>query len=105
VGRIVDQLQDHRWRIKLRGHYKRLVVVEPEYVTPYKSLLEEEGSSSSSIADNEDDSAVEEAKDDDDGALRTVEDVFGSWQLHTTGFASRMMKKMGYVEVTLVLKQ
>jgi hypothetical protein len=99
MGRIVDQLQDLRWRIKLRGHYKRTAVVDPEYVIPYKSLLDEEGSSSSTTTDKEGVDAVREEEEEEEEAVKAIGDAFGSWQLHTTGFASKMMKKMGYIEV------
>lgn len=103
AGRIIDQLENDQWRIKLSGNLKRTVDVEPEYLIPCKSLLDEEGSSSSSVTDKEDDIDPANVKEEEDHyhAVRAVEDTFGSWQLHTTGFASKMMKKMGYVEVIM----
>ncbi|CEP18186.1 hypothetical protein [Parasitella parasitica] len=107
LGNIIDQLHGPRWRVRLKDS-KRRIRVDMEHIMPFKSILGDE----SGKDDHEDmgewsESDRGETTDDDsakeDDSIYPViaggsDDAFGSWQSHTTGFAAKMMKKMGYIQ-------
>lgn len=94
LGNIIDQLHGPRWRVRLRDATKKRITVDIEHIMPFKSLLEEEYNDDEQEEWSESDreSVIVEEQTQDNQA-------FGGWQVHTTGFAAKMMKKMGYVEV------
>lgn len=107
LGNIIDQLHGPRWRVRLRDSKKR-IRVDIEHIMPYKSLLDENDESSQqqdmgewSESDHGDTTDAESVTEEDEPVVvaSRATDTFGSWESHTTGFASKMMKKMGYIQV------
>lgn len=106
LGNIIDQLHGPRWRIRLRDNTKKRFNVDIEHIMPFKSVLDEGNNDDEQEEWSESD---RESIDDDNTILvsegmimdRSKENTFGGWQSHTTGFAAKMMKKMGYIEVKM----
>ncbi|KAG0174273.1 hypothetical protein DFQ28_000113 [Apophysomyces sp. BC1034] len=68
--------------------------IDMDDIIPVKYLDEDEpnhGSNSGGSDDDDDDD------DDDHGQITNIDDTWGSWQVHTKGFASKIMEKMGYI--------
>lgn len=108
LGNIIDQLHGPRWRVRLKDSKKR-IRVDIEHIMPFKSILNDESNndqedmgewSESDYGDTTDNESVTDEEVYSVTASR-LDDAFGSWQSHTTGFAAKMMKKMGYVQVHL----
>ncbi|KAK4518880.1 uncharacterized protein ATC70_009105 [Mucor velutinosus] len=104
LGNIIDQLHGPRWRVRLKDSKKR-IRVDMEHIMPFKSLLDDEDENNHqqdmgewSESDHGDTTDTESAVEDDPVIASRPDDTFGSWESHTTGFASRMMKKMGYIQ-------
>ncbi|KAI8981990.1 hypothetical protein BDF20DRAFT_818623 [Mycotypha africana] len=89
LGKIIDQTYGPRWRVhrSMRKVRKRTISVDIEHILPFKTL---EGNDENDIEDDTEDPAIFKTP-------TIVSDEFGSWQAHTTGFATKMMEKMGYV--------
>lgn len=103
LGNIIDQLHGPRWRVRLKDSKKR-IRVDMEHIMPFKSLLNDEDGDSMdewSESDHGDTTDIESGAEEDGPAViaSRPDDAFGSWETHTTGFASKMMKKMGYIQV------
>lgn len=92
LGHIIDQLHGPNWRVQLKGGRKREILnVDLEHIVPFRSLDD---------ADSHDEEWSESYRESVDDHIIEVQDKkWGSWQAHSTGFAAKMMKKMGYVEV------
>jgi hypothetical protein len=110
LGNIIDQLHGPRWRVRLKKREARqpkrnILNVDADHIMPFKSL----GDDNSYDDENEEWSESDRESVDDykpnkddiiiDKSNRLYDQSWGSWQVHTTGFAAKMMKKMGYVEV------
>ncbi|KAI8353208.1 hypothetical protein BD560DRAFT_217267 [Blakeslea trispora] len=87
-GRIIDQLHGAHWRVRLNDT-KQCIQVDMEQIMPLKDLLHED------TADQIEEWSESEREEE---VVEKASDEFGGWQVHTTGFAARMMAKMGYVE-------
>lgn len=111
LGNIIDQLHGPRWRVRLKKKNKEprekkraILNVDLDHIMPFKGL----GNYDSEDGDKEEwsESDRESVYDDDEitavgnSYIRADESTWGSWQVHTTGFAAKMMKKMGYVEAS-----
>jgi hypothetical protein len=83
LGYITDQLSSTRWRVRLKSTGVE-TGVDSENLVLFKCLDDE--------SESESESEPEQNK--------RKEESWGSWEAHTTGFASKMMKKMGYVDVS-----
>ncbi|GAN06561.1 zinc finger CCCH-type with G patch domain-containing protein isoform X4 [Mucor ambiguus] len=105
LGNIIDQLHGPRWRVRLKDSKKR-IRVDMEHIMPFKSLLEDEDGNNDqqdmgewSESDHGDTTDTESVAEDDPViAVSRPDDAFGGWESHSTGFASKMMKKMGYIQ-------
>ncbi|CAO0798325.1 unnamed protein product [Mucor circinelloides] len=106
LGNIIDQLHGPRWRVRLRDSKKR-IRVDIEHIMPFKSILDDEDGYNDqqdmdewSESDHGDTTDAESVVDDEPVITASRPDVnaFGAWQSHTTGFASKMMEKMGYIQ-------
>ncbi|KAI8063027.1 hypothetical protein BDF21DRAFT_496933 [Thamnidium elegans] len=87
LGYITDQLSATRWRVKLKSTGVEMGV-DIENLTLFKCLDDEPESESESESEPE----------HGNHTIKCKEESWGSWEAHTTGFASKMMKKMGYVD-------
>lgn len=86
LGNIIDQPHGQIWRVRLKGGRKRdIMTVDMEHIMAFKSLSDEE--------------SQDEGESDVVSVERVSDQKWGSWLPYTTGFAVKMMKKMGYVEV------
>ncbi|RCI04817.1 hypothetical protein CU098_010070 [Rhizopus stolonifer] len=85
MGNIIDQLYGPRWRVRLKD--KKRIQVDMEHIMPVKNVLDDQSSDSS-----------EEWSESDQEEREKPNDEFGGWQAHSTGFAAKMMAKMGYVQ-------
>ncbi|KAG2202886.1 hypothetical protein INT47_008918 [Mucor saturninus] len=94
LGNIIDQLHGPKWRVRLKGSRKRDIVnVDMEHIMAFKSL-DDHGES-----EDEDEEWSESDVEPVDEVTTVVTDKkWGDWLPYTTGFAAKMMKKMGYVE-------
>jgi hypothetical protein len=109
LGNIIDQLHGPRWRVRIKDS-KRRVRVDMEHIMPFKSILDDENSNEQedmgewSESDHGYTTDNESVTDEEvySFVASRPDDAFGNWQSHTTGFATKMMKKMGYVQVNLV---
>ncbi|KAL9558262.1 hypothetical protein MBANPS3_001005 [Mucor bainieri] len=105
LGNIIDQLHGPRWRVRLKDSKKR-IRVDMEHIMPFKSLLDDDDENNDqqdmgewSESDHGDTTDTESVAEDEPVIIASrPDDAFGSWESHTTGFASKMMKKMGYVQ-------
>ncbi|KAI8367949.1 hypothetical protein EDC96DRAFT_143031 [Choanephora cucurbitarum] len=94
-GHIIDQLHGPRWRVRLDNTTKRNIQVDIDHIMPLKDLLQENQLEDQREEYNELD---KDNEDEEEIIIETPSNEFGGWQIHTTGFAARMMAKMGYVE-------
>ncbi|KAI9471865.1 MAG: hypothetical protein EXX96DRAFT_339169 [Benjaminiella poitrasii] len=94
LGQIIDEIMSDDgticWRVNNQQKGQQ-TIVDREHIIPYKSLLDDETPS-----DNEE-AYSSDASEDHHVAKSVVDTGFGHWQAHTTGFAAKMMQKMGYV--------
>ncbi|KAI8646908.1 hypothetical protein BD408DRAFT_439710 [Parasitella parasitica] len=107
LGNIIDQLHGPRWRVRLKDSKKR-IRVDMEHIMPYKSILDDENAqdddedmgewSESDCGHSTDDDSAKEGNVIHPVIASRSYDAFGCWQSHTTGFAAKMMKKMGYIQ-------
>lgn len=91
LGYITDQLSSTRWRVKLKSTGTE-IGVDIENLALFKCLDDDNESSESE--------SVESEPEHNRQKFKRKEESWGGWQAHTTGFASKMMKKMGYVDVS-----
>lgn len=97
VGNIIDQLHGPRWRVRLRDKTKKRLNVDIEHIMPFKSITDEQYHDEEEEW-SESDREQDEIRIEDGVIMDRAKDTFGGWQVHTKGFAAKMMKKMGYVE-------
>ncbi|GAA5795817.1 hypothetical protein HPULCUR_001179 [Helicostylum pulchrum] len=89
LGCITDQLSSTRWRVKLKSTGTE-IGVDIENLTLFKCLDDDNESSESG--------SESEPEHNSRNNIKQKEESWGGWEAHTTGFASKMMKKMGYVD-------
>ncbi|KAI7901009.1 uncharacterized protein BX663DRAFT_515994 [Cokeromyces recurvatus] len=91
LGEVIDEVDDEElkhWRVRLleKRQQQTVVDVDREHIIPFKSLLDEDDQTEAIEED-----CIPEV------ISKPVSEAFGCWQAHTTGFAAKMMQKMGYV--------
>lgn len=102
LGRIIDQLHGPRWRIRLKYRGRKQIVVDLEHIRPFQSVGDDANSEDDKREEwSESDSGTESIDEEIIRSNNRIARNFGRWQEHTTGFGSKMMKKMGYIEVML----
>ncbi|KAI7872296.1 hypothetical protein BDF14DRAFT_1751744 [Spinellus fusiger] len=89
AARIVNQVSSKHWRVRCTAEPATLNTVTIESIIPLRLFHGPE-----SLESDESESDVES----EHSCEPELQDPasFGSWQVHTTGFAAKMMKKMGY---------
>ncbi|KAL0091369.1 hypothetical protein F4703DRAFT_1838847 [Phycomyces blakesleeanus] len=110
VGRIVGQdgSTDNQWRVQCASDMSTLHTLGIESIMPYKihDTKNDTTDNDTTTSDNDDNEHYVDGQNDpeheseheSDHELERVDlEEFGGWQAHTNGFASKMMKKMGYV--------
>ncbi|RCH87637.1 hypothetical protein CU097_008083 [Rhizopus azygosporus] len=88
-ARVVEQISETSW--KVRNSARQEFIVELGDIIPIRELgsLEE---SEHKVQDKEESDVI------DYEMTERAPNTWGGWQAHTTDFAARMMKKMGYQE-------
>ncbi|KAI9018773.1 hypothetical protein CLU79DRAFT_760328 [Phycomyces nitens] len=102
VGRIVGQggSADNQWRVQCASDMSTLYNLGIESIMPYR-IQNTSDRTGSENDDSDDENYVDGDNDSEHESDHELEQVdleeFGGWQAHTNGFASKMMKKMGYI--------
>lgn len=105
LGNIIDQLHGPQWRVRLKGKGRKRITVDLEHIKPFQSLGDDNSQDDEKDEWSESDNSGQEYVDDISSIqIPNVTRSWGTWQNHTTGFGFKMMKKMGYVEVVIVIK-
>ncbi|KAI8981038.1 hypothetical protein BDB01DRAFT_795092 [Pilobolus umbonatus] len=100
-GVLVDAMDDTCWHIEIRDPQtkkRKYITVQIENMIPYKSLDDEVSDEEESVETDVSDFVKDDSVKDDSVDILSTPSGWGEWQAHTTGFAAKMMKKMGYVE-------
>lgn len=105
LGKIIDQLHGPRWRIRLTDRGRKPIITDLEQLRPFQSLGDDGDSGEDDKEEwSESESGTESIDEEIVRANNRIARNFGIWQEHTTRFGAKMMKKMGYVEVTMLRK-